>query len=62
MRYSEYDMMGLAILQKLEDFRKRIESGETQAGCPDWIIRVCEANVAELTQFKSRADWVKELK
>jgi len=61
MRYSQNDVIGLAILEKLETFRHKLESGEIQAGCPDWIVRMCEATVAGYTQFDDRASWVKEL-
>ncbi len=62
MILSQNDVMGLAILKKLEEFRVKLETGEIQAGCPDWIVRVCEACVADYTQFKTRADWVAEIK
>ncbi len=62
MRYSQNDVIGLAILKDIEALRVKIASGEMQAGGPDWAIRICQASVAKYTQFQSRADWVKELK
>ncbi len=61
MRYSQNDVIGLAILKKLEVFRIKLENGEIQAGCADWVVRMCEANVADYTQFRDRASWEKEL-
>lgn len=62
MRLSQNDIIGLAILKKLEDFRVKLETGEIQTGCADWVVRMCEACVADYTQFKTRADWIEELK
>lgn len=61
MRLSDIDVAGLAILKKLEEYRCKIESGERTGGTNDHSIRMCQAIVAEYTQFKTRAEWVKEL-
>lgn len=50
----------LEILSRLEEFRKDIESGKIQAGQADWIIRMCQANVAQ-GHFETRMDWTEEL-
>jgi len=63
MRYSQNDVICLAILTKLEAFRVKLESGRPATHeNPDWVVRMCEATVAEYTQFKNRASWVAELK
>jgi len=51
----------LETLQRLEEFRVKIENGDMQAGCPDWIIRVCQAKVAQ-DHFSSRVEWSEMLK
>jgi len=61
MRQTQNDVIGLAILQKLEGFRKRMEAGYVQAGSADWAVRMCEAIVADYTQFDSRALWTAKL-
>jgi len=58
---SNNDIIALAILEQMESFRKKLESGEMQAGSLDWTVRICEAIVAEYTQFKDRASWEKEI-
>lgn len=35
----------LSILQRLEEFRKKVERGDA-SGSPDWIIRMCQAKVS----------------
>ena len=62
MKLSQNDILCLAILEKLEKFRCKLEAGEIQEGCADWVLRMCEANVADFTQFRTRADWEKALK
>ena len=56
------DVICLAILEKLEVFRNKLSNGEMQPGCPDWIVRMCEATVADYSQFRTRADWIKQIK
>ena len=63
MRHTENDVLGLALLTELEKFRIKMERGETQPGCADWAVRVCQAIVASKTQFgESRACWLAEIK
>lgn len=50
----------LSILSRLETFRKAIENGDIQAGQADWIIRMCQAEVAS-DYFESRSDWSSKL-
>ena len=61
MKLSQNDVVGLAILKKLEAFRAKLEAREIQPGTVDWTVRMCQAMVADYTQFDSRADWKKEL-
>lgn len=63
MRLSQNDVVGLAILKDLEKFRIKMETGEINAGCADWIVRMCEATVADYTQFRGgpRKEWEAQL-
>ena len=58
---SHNDVICLALLEKLETFRQKLESGEIQAGCADWVVRMCQANVADYTQFNDRVSWLREI-
>lgn len=46
----------LQLLKKLEDFRIKMIKGEITEGCSDWIVRMCQAYVAE-EHFKNRMEW-----
>jgi len=46
----------LELLKKLEVFRKKLELGEIAEGCSDWIVRSCEAIVADGC-FRNRSEW-----
>lgn len=46
----------LDILNRLEDFRNKINNGEIQEGTSDWVIRMCEAEVAK-GHFETRKEW-----
>jgi hypothetical protein len=48
-------------LKKLEDFRIKLENGEIKAGCADWVIRMCQAFIAE-EYFANRVEWCNILK
>ena len=63
MRLSDWDIVGLAILAKLEAYRKKIESGETTGGCNDYTVRMCQAIVADFTKWRGapRKEWEAEL-
>ena len=61
MKYTNNDVICLAILEKLERFRTQIENNEIQCGSPNWIVRMCEAAVTDYTQWDDRATWLKEL-
>ncbi|MFJ7954289.1 hypothetical protein ACIQZG_22565 [Lysinibacillus sp. NPDC096418] len=50
----------LDILKRLEVFRNKINNGEIQKGDCDWLIRMCEAEVAQ-GHFKTRMEWVELL-
>lgn len=52
----------LKILQDLEIFRHKLNCGETQAGGADWVVRACEAIVAEHAGYNNRATWAQELR
>jgi len=43
-------------LKRLEDFRIKLDNGEIQAGCADWIVRMCQAKVAQ-NHFTNRMEW-----
>jgi len=62
MKLSQNDVVCLAILEKLEAFRQKMENNEIQAGCADWVVRVCEAAVADYTQFEDRVSWLNAIK
>jgi hypothetical protein len=62
MKLSHNDVIGLAILKKLEEYRIKLDTGELQPGCPDHAIRMCEAIVTYFTQFKTRCEWGEEIK
>lgn len=51
----------LNILERLENYRKRIEENPQNAGCIDHVIRMCEAQVAHGT-FETRMEWTELLK
>ncbi|GIN22632.1 hypothetical protein [Siminovitchia fordii] len=51
----------LNILSRLEHFRKDIETGKINPGCNDWIIRMCQAEVAQ-GYFEHRMDWTEKIK
>jgi hypothetical protein len=53
--------LALAILQELEDFRNRLNTGATRPGEPDWVVRMCEAIIAEFASFPSRNTWTSKL-
>jgi len=46
----------LNILKRLEELRRKINNGEIQEGSSDWLIRICEAEVAQ-GFFETRTDW-----
>ncbi len=50
----------LDILENLEDYRKKIVSGELVATA-EHAIRICQAHVADFGPWESRSDWVKAL-
>lgn len=50
----------LDILNRLEEFRNKINSGEIQEGPGDWIVRMCEAEIAK-GHFETRAEWTELL-
>jgi len=60
-KLSHNDIIGLAMLEQLEAFRHKIAEGTIQAGSVDWTVRMCEAVVAEYTQFNNRAEWEEQL-
>lgn len=62
MRQSHNDVVCLAILEKLEAFREKLDSGEINEGTCDWAIRMCESYVADYSQYKNRASWVQVLR
>ena len=63
MRLSDRDIVGLAILKDLEAYRGKIERGEIMGGCNDHTVRMCQAIVADYTQFKgmARKEWEAQL-
>lgn len=50
----------LDILKRLESFREKINKGEIQEGTSDWIIRMCEAEVAQ-GHFENRSQWTNKI-
>lgn len=52
----------LELLARLENYRQKMESGELTPGTHDHTIRMCQAHVAELSDFRDRADWVESLR
>lgn len=58
MKHTKNHFNCLAILNELEGFRLRLETNQIQTGTPDWIVRMCEAIVADYTQWETRADWL----
>jgi len=62
MRLSQNDVLSLEILKELESFRAKLAIGELQEGRADSIIRLCEAIVADHTQWDTRAAWIAALK
>lgn len=50
----------LVLLKELEDFRIKLENGEIQPGCADWVVRMCQATIAS-HGFKNRVEWTKLL-
>jgi hypothetical protein len=62
MRYSQSDIIGLAILKKLEEYRIEVFlSKDPDRIITEHAIRVCEAHVANFTQFQNRASWIAEI-
>jgi len=51
----------IEILAKLEDYRRRLKTGESTPGCVDHVLRMCQAKVAE-GSYKNRNDWIDELR
>lgn len=51
----------LELLARLEDFRKKMERGEISEGCADWVVRMCQAMIAQ-DHYNNRMDWTKELR
>jgi anti-sigma28 factor (negative regulator of flagellin synthesis) len=37
----------LKILERIEQLRKKIENGEIKAGGADWVVRMCQAEIAQ---------------
>ena len=54
MRLSHNDVIGLAILKKIEEYRIRLNTAELQPGCSDHVV--------EFTQFKKRCEWGEQIK
>ncbi len=52
----------LELLAKLENYRQKIDSGELEPGTTDHTIRMCQAQVAELSDFRNRVSWVGALR
>jgi hypothetical protein len=52
----------IQILEKLEDFRNKLQSREITPGSEDWVVRVCESTVADFGGFKNRASWTEKLR
>ena len=50
----------LEILNRLEELRNKINNGEIQEGTSDWLIRICQAEVAK-EHFETRREWTELL-
>lgn len=51
----------LEILNRLEEFRKKLENGTINAGGADWVVRMCQAKVAQ-DFYSQRSAWTDALK
>lgn len=51
----------LKALKELEIFRIKILTGKINPGTPDWIIRMCQAKVANLTKYNDRVSWIAKI-
>lgn len=52
----------IKILIRLEEYRKKLESGQLIPGCHDHTVRMCEAIVASEMRYKNRAEWLEEIR
>jgi len=51
----------LKALKELETFRIKILTRKITPGTPDWIIRMCQAKVANLTKYNDRVSWMAKI-
>ena len=50
------------VLEKLEQFRMKLHNREITPGSEDWVVRACQAIVADAGEYQDRASWVQELR
>ena len=46
----------IQVLSKLENFRLKLRNGEIQDGSADWVVRMCQAHIAE-EHYTNRNQW-----
>jgi hypothetical protein len=52
----------LKLLAILENYRQKLEAGIYTPGGVGHSVRICQAHVAEHAGYKSRVDWIDDLK
>ena len=50
------------VLEKLEQFRMKLHNREITPGSEDWVVRACQAIVADAGEYQDRASWMNKLR